>query len=342
MSDLLKLPQAETVPVDENRLVYDALREEMLGSNHGRSFLVREFSSTDVLDVTIPYLQPHPPLQRRELQQIRDHLQRFVVAPESYRTISDAIKTVLHSPAVSDHLASKNNVAFALNHLSYADIPVFMAALAEQKPDIENHQAIISRLVGMFALPGFAPDGKTGHVVEDGLQHVGGVFQTFPLSDRVETIPTDIRRSANARFMKSYMEKLSQGGQIMIIAGSGTQDKQNGSGHITMRRLEKATTRLFSLANDPRFGGTPENLLTVPVFMDCQPFDAQGYFKGSPAVSTIAFGLPRFAASPRDVHEIYEENARLGNEHKLEDTPLIVYEPEHRRSLGNSALLQSI
>jgi len=327
--------------------VRQAMVERMATSKHGVAFTPRELDKEKdpfrVLSTDLPHLDARP-FDQKEHDRLKEILGKVLVTPESFEKCVDTIYEILTDPEVIEHLEGGGNLIFATSHISYIDLPALLMALAEAKlrasngesADTENHHVIIGRMVGLFKMAGLGKDFSEGYVVDDGLLRLGGVFQTVPISETGSVVTEDDTKEINGIFGPKYNDIINKGGQIIVFAPSGEQHKINDIGQSVMKYVKKGSARLIFMGNR-----SSDKNRTYGTFIDCQPFDGEGNFRG-PADLVIAVGEPFFPHTAKEVQEILMPGVEaLGNQHRHSFTPEIVYERKPSGLIVGSAATKS-
>ena len=301
--------------------VYNQLRHDMETTSHGGLFSVREFRDDPMglLHLEDAYFEPKLFDPERFDQLKESILWPGIITRDSYERLVDSMAGVLDDGPVHDHISPKNggSLLWATNHISYADIAVMMAARTDvnvragHKEPNGTHVAIASRLISLFALPGLARDGGVGFVVEDGLLEMGGYLQTVPASASGSHLKSLMTHDVNAPVRLAYHRLLNRGTEF-FVAPSGTQDKPSEDGrYLVMDTVSRGTVRMLTEPNEEQGA---ERLMTVPVFVDCNPF-ATGDWAGAVDAKheTLA---PRLLRDEAEVTDMMEEIAWTGTVHK--------------------------
>ncbi len=326
---------------------YQANVKRMTTSKHGVAFTPRELDKARdpfrVLSTDKPRIDARP-FDPAEHDRLKDILGKVLVTPESFKKCVDTIYEILTDPEVIEHLENGGNLIFATSHISYIDLPALLMALAEAKlrvsngesADTENHHVIIGRMVGLFKMAGLGKDFSEGYVVDDGLLRLGNVFQTVPISETGSIVTPEDTQVINTLFGLEYNKIIDKGGQIIIFAPSGEQHKINAMGQSVMKYVRKGSARLIFTGNKDS-----NKNRTYGTFIDCQPFDTDGNFRG-PADLVIALDKPFFPRTPKDIQErLMPGIESLGNQHRHSFTPEIVYERRPSGLLVGSAAVSS-
>lgn len=321
---------SETLTGEDVR-VYEYLRDEMAATSHGGLFLPRERSDDPLglLHLENAYFGPFP-FDQEKFEWLKEKiLLPLIITPDAYNRLVDSMSEVLDTGEVHDHLTKGGgSLAWATNHISYADIAVLMAARTEvnvragHKMPNETHIAIASRLVSMFQLDALREDKKPGYVVDDGLLYLGGYLQTVPASasgSKLRGVMGSNDINSPARLEYDRMLNLRR---EFMLAPSGTQDKQSPDGKsLVMDAVSGGTVKM--LAGPNKTHGA-ERILTVPLFIDCNPF-GKGGWDGAVNASHRALP-PRYLHELQDVTDMMEEIAAEGTVHKLPGTLPIRYQ----------------
>jgi hypothetical protein len=311
----------------EDVRVYEHLRGEMEATTHGQLFQAREMSDDPpgLLHLENAYFDPLP-FDREKFEWLKSEIiLPLIIKPEAYEGLVESMATVLDTGEVHDHLTrGGGSLAWATNHISYADIAVLMAARAEvnvragHKTPNETHVAIASRLVSIFRLDMLREDGEPGYVVEDGLLFLGGYLQVVPASASGSRLRAISGHDINAPARVAYDRLLNRRLEFML-APSGTQDKVDGT-KLVMDAASRGTVKMLTEPNETRGA---ERLMTVPLFVDCNPF-VEGEFKA--AVDATHYALePRMLYGEQDVTDMMEGIAAAGTVHKRTGTLPIEY-----------------
>jgi len=223
----------------------------------------------------------------------------------------------------------KNGEKFLMpsNHLELPDQGFTLGLINKAAKEIggfdrlENHTTLfIGRLLGYFKL------GEQ-NVIDDILRKAGGVLKTFPVSGsetmREEAVTEDeldfvmklFRKFSNSR-TKHEFERLirSSEGQLILMAGGGSQDHKQDSGTVHMHPFGHTTSSLIAMASD-------KGASVLPLFADY----------GSDA-SLVRFGEPMKIKSPEDTHEIGLRIADMGTRARHEAIDLY---PDIKRFRGD-------
>lgn len=365
--------EAPLIPYSkEDIAVYEAMRYVMGSTGYEQKFRIRELDPKKdplgVLRIDKPYI-PAAPFNREILEYFNFALDNRIVNREDRLRLVETIKNIYRE--YGDYLKRGGNIAFLTNHRSYIDGILVLASQAEAElslngegraPNTNNHHVISGRSVGLFEMDGVKPNGQPGYMVDDVLHQLGGVFQTIPKDhamqilesgERIDCLPQGLRRLINSAFLEIYLDILKKGGQTVMLAGSGDEDINVPGLGIVMKWVEKGTTRLLSSPNlkqgegrtlimppdDEELANTPGSLLTIPLFIDCYPWNKKGELIGSAGIG-CAVGTPFFARNPEDVHQKgMNQLVILGNECRLPDTPTISYAQVPK--LGRAAVEKS-
>lgn len=202
----------------------------------------------------------------------------------------------------------KNGEKFLIpsNHLELPDqgftLGYISKAAREQGIDrLEDHITLfIGRLLGYFQL-------GDKNVIDDILRKAGGILKTFPVSGseamREEAVTEDeldfmmklFRKYSNGR-TKHEFERLirSSEGQMIMMAGGGSQDHKLRSGTVEMHPFGHTTSELLALA-------CKKGATILPLFADY----------GSD-VSLVEFGDPMQISSGSEAHRVGEIIAEMG------------------------------
>lgn len=318
--------EAPYSPEDER--VYRQLRQEMEGTSHGGLFSPRPFED-DPLGL-FHLENAHVPaydFDQERFDWLKEHiLHPFLITKESYEALVDTLDEVIRSDRVREHEGNNGSLAFASNHIAYSDIPVIEAALTDvnlrygDTAPTSRHHAIASRLISLFTMPLLKDGEHEGPVVEDGLLHLGGYIQTVPASASGLRIKQAVSKdSINEPVTVAYHRLLNAGARF-CIAVSGTQDKPSEDGEkLVMDTVSHGTAKMLT---DPNAVKGAERLLTIPIFMDCNPF--VGGFSGA-VDATHGVLAPRLLYEEGDVTHMMKEIAVLGNAVKRPGTPEVTY-----------------
>lgn len=321
----------------EDTRVYEHLRGEMETSSHGGLFGVREMSDDPLglLHLNNAYFEPIG-FDRDRFEWLKEEiLLQLIIKPDAYAGLVDGMSAVLDTGQVHDHITKGGgSLAWATNHISYADIAVLMAARTEanvrtgHNAPNETHVAIASRLVSLFQLGGLRDTGVPGYVVDDGLLYLGGYLQTVPSSASGSRLRAISGHDINAPARVAYDRLLNRRREFML-APSGTQDKVSGT-HLVMDTVSRGTVKMLT---EPNENAGAERLMTIPLFIDCDPFT--GGWTG--AVDATHHALePRFLHSESDVTDMMVEVADAGVVYKRSGTLPMRYKlPNLARKLGS-------
>ncbi len=321
--------------------VYSQLLQEMYGTSHGSLFGSRELDSAHdplgLLHLENAFIPAHTfDAERFDLLK-NEILWKLIITRPAFEALVDSMDAILSSELVAKHTAPDNNgsLLWGFNHISYADAAALLAARTEVNlrhgvaNPTKGHSAITSRIISIFELSVLAPTkGEDGYVVDHGLLYMGGILQTVPASasgSRVRKI-VDSSHDINEPVRQAYYRELNKGTE-WLIAVSGEQDKVDNDGRLIMGTVSKGTV---DLATQPNQIKGAERLLTIPVFMDCHPFD-HGEFTGA-VDATHKILDPRFLHDETDVTHMMFELAYNGTVEKRPGTPPIAYRRPTRMS----------
>lgn len=310
--------------------MYNQLRQEMEGTSHGELFSPRSFGDDPLglFHLENAYLPAYEFSQDRFDWLKENILHPFLITEPTYESLVDTVDEALQGDIVARHTGPDNNgsVVLASNHIAYSDVPIIAAALTDIKirhgdsMPTSRHFIIASRLISLFKMPLLKDGVEEGAVVDDGLLWLGGYVQTVPASAsgrRARQVAG--RDDINEPVTVAYNQLLNAGSQF-CIAVSGTQDKLSIDGkRLVMDTVSHGTVGMLTEPNKVRGA---ERVLTVPVFMDCNPF--VGGFSG--AVDASFKVLPsRFLRDEGDVTHMMEEIAVAGNSVRSPGAPDIEY-----------------
>lgn len=307
-----------------DKRVYDQLRQEMEGTSHGELFSPRPFEDDPqgLFHLENAYTPAYDFDQERFDWLKENMLHPFLITKPSYEALVDTLDETLHSDIVLRHTgpASNGSVAIASNHIAYSDLPVIEAAMTDvnlrygDTAPTSRHHVIASRLISLFKMPLLKDGEHEGLVVEDGLLWLGGYVQTVPGSASGSRIKQAVGKDdINAPVTVVYNQLLNAGAQF-CLAVSGTRDKLG-----VMDTVSRGTEKMLTGPNAVKGA---ERLLTIPIFMDCDPF--VGGFSGA-VDATHGVLAPRFLYDEDDVTHMMKEIAVLGNAVKRPGTPEIAY-----------------
>lgn len=325
---------------DAAELVHGQMAELMGKIGYTNLCSVRPFDEADdplgILKLDRPHL-PGKEFDSTVFEHIGALLEALVIHKEDLENAIIIMEQLLKEWL--PHLDNGGNLALLTNHMSYVDVLVVQYCLAAAELRLrgivstDKHHAIVGRAVGLMEMNGLKPDGSAGYIVEDTLLPLGSVFQTIPPDQGDEELPESLRNQIGKVFLDSYETTLSQGGNIIVLAGSGVEDDIN-EGHILMHRIKTSTTALLRKPNRTRTirhdGSNKEikgsGITMLTVFLDLQPIK-DGMLQG-PVHASIGVGRPVVAQKQGDIHKAIDEFVILGNETKLSTTPEIIYETE--------------
>ena len=342
MEVITATPPEELLLTDTNaaELVYSQMAELMERIGYTNLCSIRPFDkASDPLDI-LKLDRPHLPGKEFDptmFEHIGTLLEALVIHKEDLENVITIMEQLLEDWL--PFLDSGENLALLTNHMSYVDVLVVQYCLAAAELRLrgtvstDKHHAIVGRSVGLMEMNGLKPDGSIGYIVEDTLLPLGGVFQTIPPDQGDEKLPEPLRNQIGKVFLDSYEAVLGQGGNIIVLAGSGVEDDINKE-YVLMHRIKSSTTALLRKPNRIRTikhdGSGKEikgsGITTLTVFLDLQPIK-DGKLQG-PVHASTAVGSPVVARKQGDIHKAIDEFVILGNKIKLPTTPEIIYESE--------------
>ncbi len=315
-----------------DKRVHHQLQEEMVGSSHGMLFTPREFGhehdSLGLMHLENAHIPALPFNAERFAWLKKEILWPLIITEDAFNNLVDGMDEALQRDEVIDHLSSpeRGSLVWGSNHISYADVAAFEAARTEVnvrrgigEPTL-GHHAIASRLVSMFAMPGLLDGVQQGYVVDDGLLYLGGYLQTVPASASGSRLRHLAGSDVNAPVRQKFHQLLNRGSEF-FIALSGTQDKPNDDkSALVMDTVSRGTVALLTEPNEVEGA---ERVMTIPVFIDCNPF-TNGSFSGA-VDATFRMLSPRFLRGEHDMTATMEDIARVGTIEKRSGTLPIEY-----------------
>ena len=324
-------------------LVYKQMAAYMEEIGYTQIFDIRPFPVEDSLPDVLKLDRPHLPGKKFD-RAIFDHigtlLEELIIHREDMENIIACLGQLLEEWL--PRLDNGENLVLLTNHMSYADILVLQYCLAAAKLRIrgsvstDKHHAIVGRVVGLMEKAGLKPNGTTGHIMEDVLLPLGGVFQTVPPDQCDEGLPISLRNEIGRAFLNSYETVLESGGNIILLAGSGIEDDINGK-RVMIHRIQSSTTALLRKPNRDRDRSKERGetnpkgyLTTMAIFLDLQPI-RNGILRG-PVHAKIGIGPPVVARKQSDIKIISDGLINTGNIEKLSTTPEIIYETKEDAS----------
>jgi len=336
--------------LEDSARIYDYLTGEITESKHGQRFDVRPFNTDpdesgrpSPLDAAYPYMvanEVEPDTQMKMARTTGD----LIMPSDNFDALINAFQSIHDDEAIKKHKLLGGSVLFMCNHLTYADLPVSLAASTIAKlnlgvDDPQNTQdVIIHRLISSFAhdliSTAYVLNGLeqvNGYIMEDVILLYASALQTLPNSSSGYTkLIEKVKSGAELRSMTNtagnqVFPKLSRlGGRDFFVAGSGQEmvySKDDNMLHE--RQLGRGTTDMLVGPNEIQHA---EQILTIPFYMHADPFTGDKETLLKPTPTPFAFLTPRYATKPGDLHRAMAEIIAVGNTFKPSGVPQLAYD----------------
>jgi len=332
-------PTPEGVRV--SRQIYDELRKEVTGSKHGNRFEIREFTLDDMNDnpspfnVDIPYNAAIPSTDE-EREKIADLALSLVMPEDDWQALIEGFTHIYNLDAVKEHRASGGVVKFVDSHRTYTGQVVEQIAswvslrsMGLEAPHEIQH-TIVSRVTTLFRLSLIVESFEhkeyqikhhDGAIVEDVLLRYGGGLMTLPNSPSgnrlVQMLQDGIstRRGVVERTKTAYEHIVNRGGsdgQIIFEGSSGTENYPKnikGAPYTMIGEVKRGTSELTTDYNQT---DDAERIMTIPIFMESDPFTGNPDKPIVPSPTAFAFLNPQFPKSQKDFDVMMAEMATVG------------------------------
>lgn len=324
-----------------SRQIYDELKTEVKGSKHGSRFDIRGFTLGDTngspspLNVDVPYLAPVSSTdeERHKIARIASSL---VMPGDDWQALVEGFTHVYNLDEVKEHRASGGVVKFVDSHKTYTGQVVQEIASWESLLGIgveaphEIQHTIVSRVTTLFRLSlivdlfedkKYQINHHDGAIVEDVLLRFGGGLMTLPnspsgnrlvqmLQDGVSTRKGIVERTKTA--YEHIVNRGGSDGQIIFEGSSGTENYPKDIRGVVHTMIGDVKPRTSDLTTSYNQTVGAERIMTIPVFMESDPFTGNPKDPIAPTPTAFAFLKPKFPKTKRDFDVMMAEMAAVG------------------------------
>lgn len=320
--------------------IYNELRAEVRGSKHGSRFEIRDITLDDTngnpspFNVDVPYVAPVPSTDE-EREKIARLASSLVMPKDDWQALVEGFTHVYNLDEVKEHRASGGVVKFVDSHKTYTgqvvqEIASWVSLRKKVEAPHEIQHTIVSRVTTLFRLSlivdlfeheDYQIKHHNGAIVEDILLRYGGGLMTLPnspsgnrlvqmLHDGVST-----RRGIVERTKTAYEHIVNRGGsdgQIIFEGSSGTENYPKiyrGIPHTTIGEVKRGTSELTTDYNQTEGA---ERIMTIPIFMESDPYTGDPENPIAPTPTAFAFLEPKFPKTQKDFDVMMAEMAAVG------------------------------
>lgn len=324
-----------------SRQIYDELRKEVKGSKHGSRFEIRDLTLDDTngnpspFNIDVPYIAPIPSMDE-ERAKIADLALSLVMPKDDWQALIEGFTHVYNLDKVKEHRASGGVVKFVDSHKTYTGQVVQEIAswaslnLSGVEAPHEIQHTILSRVTTLFRLSlivdlfeheDYQITHHNGAIVEDILLRYGGGLMTLPNSPSgnrlVQMLQDGIstRRGIVERTKIAYEHIVNRGGsdgQIIFEGSSGTENYPKNFRGVPYSMIGEVKRRTSELTTDYNQTEDAERIMTIPIFMESDPYTGRPDNPIAPTPTAFAFLEPKFPKSQKDFDVMMAEMAAVG------------------------------